>query len=134
MVSFRSTLVALLLVGACSRSPSTTPYVPPGAPNVISREEMANPVILSMDALKAIRYLRPAFFRTTGQQSFFSPAAGAVQFSMDFGPLRPVGELASLRTEFLYEIRYLDTIEAASRFGLNANSGPVIVLLSNKQP
>jgi hypothetical protein len=39
-----------------------------------------------------------------------------------------------LRTDLLYEIRYLDVSDAQNRFGLNANGGPVIVLLSNKQP
>jgi hypothetical protein len=135
MVTFRDCLVALLLVtGACSRSSSPNAPIPRGNPNVITREEMSNPVILSMDALKAIHYLRPAFFRGTGQQSFSNPSAGMIQFSMDFGPLRPAGELATLRTDLLYEIRYLDVSEAANRFGLNAAGGPVIVLLSNKQP
>jgi hypothetical protein len=135
MVRFRNCLVALLLVaGACSKSPSSNAPIPRGNPNVISREEMSNPVILSMDALKAIHYLRPAFFRGTGQSSFSNPSAGLIQFSMDFGPLRPASELASLRTDLLYEIRYLDVSEAATRFGLNAAGGPVIVLLSNKQP
>jgi len=87
-----------------------------------------------MDALKAIRYLRPTFFRPSGPQSFSNTTAGLVQFSMDFGPLRPVSELATLRTDLLYEIRYLDVSDAQTRFGLNANGGPVIVLLSNKQP
>lgn len=95
---------------------------------------MQSPVVLSMDALKAIRYLRPAFFRTSGPQSFSNGTAGLVQFSMDFGPLRPVSELATLRTDLLYEIRYLDVNDAQNRFGINANSGAVIVLLSNKQP
>ena len=134
MVTFRSGLVALLIVaGACSR-PSTTGMIPRGAPNVISREEMDNPIIQSMDALKAIRYLRPAFFRQAGPQSFSNTTAGGVQFSMDFGPLRPISELALMMPSLLYEVRYLDPSEAATRFGLNANGGPVIVLLNNKQP
>ena len=31
----------------------------------------------------------------------------------------------------LFEVRYLDINEAANRFGLNANGGPVIVVLNS---
>jgi hypothetical protein len=135
MITLRSCVAALLLFASgCAGKPASSEAVPRGNPNVISREELSRPEILSMDALKAIRYLRPSFFRGTGQQSFSNATAGQVQFSMDFGPLRPVGELAQLRTDLLYEVRYLDTSDAANRFGLNANGGAVIVLLSNKQP
>jgi hypothetical protein len=135
MAALRGSLAALLLIAAaCAGSPPATEAVPRGDPYVISKEEMQNPVILSMDALKAIHYLRPTFFRTTGPQSFSNSAAGTIQFSHDFGPLRPVGELATLRTDLLYEVRYLNINDAAVRFGINANGGPVIVLLSNKQP
>ena len=124
----------LLLVSSCARSSPSAEAVPRGNGSVISKEELQSPVIASMDALMAIRYLRPSFFRTTGPQSFSNGSAGLVQFSMDYGPLRPVGELASLRTDLLYEIRYLDASDAQNRFGINANGGPVIVLVSNKQP
>ncbi len=135
MITPRGILAALLLlVSSCARSTPSTEAVPRGNGNVISKEELQSPVIASMDALKAIRYLRPTFFRTTGPQSFSNGSAGQVQFSMDFGPLRPVSELATLRTDLLYEIRYLDASDAQNRFGINANGGPVIVLVSNKQP
>lgn len=104
--------------------------------NVISREELQDPMLLGMDALHVIRYLRPAFFRETGPQSFINAAAGTLQFSMDYGPLQPVSNLSalpSLALQSVYEIRYLDASGAATRFGLNANGGPVIVVVSNKQ-
>jgi hypothetical protein len=137
MIVLRSCLVALLVVAAScggSGSPPASAPVPRGDPNVISREEMQTPVIASMDALKAIRYLRPAFFRTSGPQSFSNGAAGAIHFSLDYGPLRPVSELATVNPTLLYEVRYLNIADAQNRFGLNANGGPVIVLLNNKQP
>jgi hypothetical protein len=34
----------------------------------------------------------------------------------------------------MMEVRTLDRTDAQYRFGLNANGGPVIVLLYNKQP
>ncbi|MEP7001510.1 MAG: hypothetical protein ABI969_13580, partial [bacterium] len=133
MITLRGSLAALLLiVAACAGSPPSSVPAPRGDPNVITKEEMQTPVILSMDALKAIRYLRPTFFRTTGPQSFSNTAAGGIQFSQDFGPLRPASELATVRTDLLYEVRYLNVNDATLRFGINANGGPVIVLLSNK--
>ncbi|MEO8624952.1 MAG: hypothetical protein ABI625_27960 [bacterium] len=134
MVALRSCLVALLVVASsCARSTAPGTNVQRGDPNVISREEMQSPVIASMDALKAIRYLRPAFFRTSGPQSFSNATAGSVQFSLDYGPLRPVGELATINPTLLYEVRYLNIADAQNRFGINANGGPVIVLLNSKQ-
>jgi len=126
----------LVVAASCAGSApaSSTAVVPRGNPNVISREEMQNPVIASMDALKAIRYLRPAFFRTSGPQSFSNVTAGNVQFSVDFGPLRPIAELATLPSSLLVEVRYLDVNDATSRFGMNANGGPVIVLLNSPAP
>lgn len=135
MIALRGCFAALLLIGtACAGSTPSPEAVPRGNPNVISKEELQSPVIASMDALKAIRYLRPAFFRASAPASFSNSNAGLIQFSMDFGPLRPIGELATLRTDLVYEVRYLDVSDAQNRFGLNANGGPVIVLLSNKQP
>ena len=133
MVSLRGCFAALLFVAAaCSGSSAAgSAPVPRGNPNVISREEMKNPVIASMDALKAIRYLRPSFFRTSGPQSFSNATAGGVQFSVDYGPLRPLPELATMNMLLLFEVRYLDINEAANRFGLNANGGPVIVVLNS---
>ena len=134
MNSLRGCFVALLVVAAgCagSSSPPATEAVPRGNPNVISREEMQNPVIVSMDALKAIRYLRPSFFRTSGPQSFSNGSAGNIQFSLDYGPLRPITELATINPTLLFEVRYLGVSDAANRFGLNANGGPVIVVLNS---
>lgn len=139
MVVTRRCLAGMLLIAACcarqSPSATTSPRVATN-PNVISREELQDPVILGMNAERAIRYLRPAFFRTSGPQSFLNGSAGLVQFSLDFGPLQPIGQLAlfpPLALLSLFEIRYLDANEATNRFGINANGGPAIVLLSNKQ-
>jgi hypothetical protein len=136
MVAPRRWLPALFFaIAACAAPPA------PGAaplltrnPRVISSEELRDPVLASMDALKAIRYLRPAFFRPAGPQSFVNGEAGQVHYSMDFGPLRPVSELVTLTTAMLVEIRYLDANDAQNRFGIKANGGPVIVLLNNTAP
>jgi hypothetical protein len=136
MATMRRCLAALLVLtvscASSSGAPATEGRSSPD-PNVISKVELQNPVIAGMDALKAIRFLRPSFFRTSGPQSFSNPTAGGVQFSEDFGPLRPLEQLAAIRVDFIVEVRYLQATEAQARFGLNANGGPVIVLLNNKQ-
>lgn len=139
MAATRALFIALIfLTASCAQSSSSTETAakPVGDRNVISNQELQDPVIVGMDALRAIRYLRPTFFRETGPQSFSNPSAGAVQFSMDYGPVQPLSNLAAvapLSLQMVYEIRYLDPNNAANRFGINANGGPVIVLVSNKQ-
>ena len=136
MIALRRCLAALLVVAAACATPVASTETGPrvaGDPNVISKEELQDPVLLGMDAMKAIRYLRPAFFRTGGPQSFSNTGTGLVQFSQDFGPLRAVSELATVRLDFVVEVRYLAASDAQNRFGINANGGPVIVLLNNKQ-
>ncbi len=136
MSATRRYFVALLLLAAsCARSSAATADAGPRAakdPNVISVEELRDPVVVGMDAMRAIRFLRPAFFRTSGPQSLSNPAAGATQISHDFGPLMPLGQLSSASPISLVEVRYLTANEAQARFGMNANGGPVIVLLSSK--
>ena len=130
-------LAAMLVVVAACASPRASRDAQPRVannPNVISLRELRDPVVASMDALKAIRYLRPNFFRTTGPQSFVNGEAGKVHYSLDYGPVRPLSELETLTTVMIVEIRYLDANDAHNRFGLNANGGPVIVLLNNKVP
>ena len=101
-------------------------------PLVITRDELQDPAITSRDALTAIRHLRPNFFVYRGPTTYNDPSAGATQFSQDYGPLRPLKELASMNTFTFVEVRYLDANAAQNRFGINANAGPVIVLVSNK--
>jgi hypothetical protein len=136
MASPRRWLLTLLVAtAACARRPAADQALRPDVnPRVISWTELQDPRIQSMDALRAIRSLRPAFFRPSGPQSFVNPRAGQVLYSMDFGPLRPVSELVTLTTALLVEIRYLDPTEAQNRFGLRADGGPVIVLLNNRAP
>ena len=146
MITIRRCFAAsLVLAASCATASPPVDGVPGGVvanpasaskkdPNVISKEELQDPVVNGMDALRAIRQLRPAFFRPNGPQSFGNSAAGQVLMSADFGPVQPVSQLSLFNTLDLHEVRYLGMSEAATRFGMNANGGPVIVLLSNKQP
>lgn len=134
----RRLFVVLLVAGAaCGQSTSSTSTAATPAttrvrknPDVISQEELRDPTIAGVDAMTAIRQLRPAFFRNRGPQSFTNATAGQVQVSQDYGPLQPVNQLATVDTRSLVEVRYLNANDAQNRFGINANGGPVIVVLT----
>jgi hypothetical protein len=133
--------VAALLVLAASCSSSSKTSTAAGAPSpsrvqrnsyVISQQELQDPVVVSKDAMSALRSLRPNFFSYHGPTGSSEPGAGGVMVSNDYGPLQSAQTLKGMNTMGLVEVRYLKPDEAALRFGLNANSGPVIVLLHNK--
>ena len=133
-------VAALALATACG--PHQTPLgeaaLPARIPDIISHAELMDPAIAAMDALTAIRQLRPSFFRVRGPQTLRSGgdpalAPGQVRISQDYGPLQAVGALGSIGTRTLVEVRYLNANDATARFGINANGGPVIVVLSSLQ-
>lgn len=134
----RRFLVVLLVAGAAcaqktgSTSTSATPTTARirKNPDIISQQELRDPTIAGVDAMTAIRQLRPAFFRNRGPQSFSNATAGQVQVSQDYGPLQPVSQLSTVDTRSLVEVRYLNANDAQNRFGINANGGPVIVVLT----
>jgi len=88
---------------------------------------------VSNDAMTSIRQLRPAYFMTRGPISFKNPTAGQLQISQDFGPLQKASALSAIDTRSLVEVRYLNATDAQARFGINANGGPVLVLLTSTQ-
>src|SRR3954468_2755359 len=131
-------MVALLLITlACATKAASHD----GAPvahhsrntSIISRDELQDPAIASNDAMTAIRQLRPAFFMTRGPLSFKNTTAGMLQISQDYGPLQKSSALSTIDTRSLVEVRYLNSSDAQARFGINANGGPVLVLLTTNQ-
>lgn len=133
---------AALLVLAVACGGSSTSSTPAGSEpspsrisrnsNVITEAELQDPKVVSKDAMSALRSLRPNFFAYRGPTGSSEPGAGDVMVSNDYGPLQSAQTLKGMNTLGLVEVRYLKPEEAALRFGLNANSGPVIVLLHNK--
>jgi hypothetical protein len=136
----RLAIVAAMAVTA-SCGGSRYPDIPGGAPaptrvtrqtNVITSEELQDPAIYSRDAYNAIRQLRPNFFAYHGPNSFQQSKTGIIQVSADYGPLQELQQLTKMPVLGIIEVRYLNAEQAQGRFGLNANGGPVIVLLYNK--
>lgn len=139
MIARRSAALLLVLAASCAKPSTTAGSSTPASattrkdPNVITRAELEDPVIASYDAMTAIRQLRPAFFRTRGPQSLRNQTAGLVQISQDWGPLHPVDDLKQVELRTIQEVRYLNAVEAQTRFGISANGGPVIVVLTSRQ-
>jgi len=127
----------IILASACASSQANDNElrtVQPKAkknPNVITREELMDPAITSRDALTALRHLRPNMFTYRGPTSPNDLSAGNTHISQDYGPLMPVDNLSAMNTMTFVEVRFLNAEQAQARFGLNANGGPVIVLVSN---
>jgi hypothetical protein len=100
--------------------------------NLISRDELQDPRYVGGDALSTISRLRPTFLRQRPQSSYQDSGAGKVLVSVDYGPLQGTNILASVPTVSLYEVHLLSPEDAMLHFGLNANGGPVVVLLTSK--
>ena len=123
-------LISALLVGCSSQQgPPVVASAPSRNSDIISAAELSDPS-LSGDALDAVRRLRPRFLVKRGAQSIKLPEAGSVHVSVDGGPLQALSALSSFRPLELAEIRYLNSSDAAQRFGTSAGSGGVILVRS----
>ena len=137
MSKLRLCVLAMLVgAGACSSNPA--PSVDGSAagatqsrnPDVITADELEDPSIASGDALQAVQRLRPRFLMTHGTVSGNNANAGSVHVSLDGGTLMTVENLSRIRPSSIREIRFLNTADAAQRFGTAANSGGVILVKS----
>lgn len=125
----------LALVVSCASAPkaSTDEVIHAAStrnPDLITADELTDPAIVAGDALQAIQRLRPRFLMARGSVSNSNRSAGSVQVSVDGGPLLVVSHLKTLRPASIAEIRYLNTSDAAQRFGTAAASGGVIMVKS----
>lgn len=127
----------LLLVAAMACASGSSSASDPNAPatasrnaDVITTEELADPSVSSGTALEAVQRLRPRFLMTRGAVSGRNTSAGSVHISVDGGPLLTVDNLSRLRPSQIAEIRYLNSSDAAQRFGTSAASGGVILVRS----
>lgn len=138
MLSTTPRMAALLAITlACATKTASRNEVPVARhkriSGVISREELQDPAVAANDAMTTIRQLRPAYFMTRGPLSIKNTSAGQLQISQDFGPLQKSSALSTIDTRSLVEVRYLNATDAQARFGINANGGPVLVLLTSTQ-
>jgi len=121
---------------AASAAPSATSGAPRRDPNTITREELADPALSSLDVLEAIRSLRPNFLTSRGTQTISytekavvgDPETGKVHASIDNAGVIALDELKRIHVKGVIEIRFLSAAAAMQRFGGSAKQGPVIVV------
>ena len=125
-------LVALAaLVTACAPGPGTTGSATsttarPNNSDVITRQELADPMLAGSTLLEAVRKLRPRFLNDRG--GALGGGRETVMVSFNGSDLMPLEELARFGVMEVNEIRYLNTAAAAQRFGLAGSNGPVLML------
>lgn len=115
--------LCLLAVGCSKRSPPQ----PPARYDrfVISAEEIA--AAQQTTALELVRYLRPRWLESRGQDGF----RGVTSLVVYVNGTRTQGldQLTRTRVGDLREIRYLDAIAATQRFGTGHGAGAILVIL-----
>lgn len=125
------TTVLIVAAMACSSNP--TPGSGPersSNADVITAAELADPTVQSGDALQAVQRLRPRFLMARGKSSGSNASAGSVHVSIDGGPLMAVDNLSRYSPNAITEIRFINSIDAAQRWGSSAGSGGVILVKS----
>ena len=123
--------VAVALIPGCATTPAATPDGTPSAPrpnnsDVITRAELADPMLAGSTLLEAVRKLRPRFLNDRG--GALGGARETVTISFNGSDLMPLEELARIGVMEVTEIRYLNTAAAAQRFGMAGSNGPVLIL------
>lgn len=112
----------LLAAMACAGGPG------PGAPardlDVITMEELATQ---TGTARQAIQRLRPRFLRVRGPSTIHSPEADRIVVYVDNARMGSVEILDQIRSEDITEIRYLNSADATSRYGMGHSAGAIVI-------
>jgi hypothetical protein len=124
-------VAAVALLDACATAPGAAPPGDARASrmnnsDVITRDELADPMLTGSTLLEAVRRLRPRFLSERGGGR--GGTSEAVMVTFNGSDLMPVTELARLSVTEVTEIRYLNTAAAGQRFGLAGSNGPVLIL------
>jgi hypothetical protein len=82
----------------------------------------------------AVDALRSNWIRRRGPASLINPHAGQVTLFMEGVRLGDVGYLRLMHVSGVASLRFLNINEASARFGLQANSGPAIVVIPSPGP
>ena len=104
--------------------------------SLITKSELNDPAVRSLNVLEAIRALRPNFLASRGTQTIVNDAnravtdaeSGQVHASVDDSGVLPVEELRRIQAAAVLDIRLLSIAAAMQRFGSTARQGPVIVV------
>lgn len=130
---------ALLLIAAtaCAGGSSSasgsaaTAEAPKSNPDVLTAAEIAaDPSTAGGDALQAVQRMRPRFLMARGTVSGKNTTAGSVHISVDGGPLSSIDNLSRYAASSVIELRYINSTDAAQRWGTAAGTGGVIIVKS----
>ncbi|MBI3504285.1 MAG: hypothetical protein HY059_05545 [Proteobacteria bacterium] len=97
-------------------------------PNVITRAELSDVSLRSLNVYDAIKALRPAFLTVRGVHTLTPSAAGTVHASIDGNGVTDLDDLKRMQASVVIEIRLLAPAAAMQRFGAPAQEGPVILV------
>jgi hypothetical protein len=127
----RLTILAVLAVAtslaACASSGAESGSQRPSRQsNVLTQEELL--ATQHTNVHDALAVLRSNWMAERGPISFQNPEAGQVRVYLDFVDVGGVSYLRQLRVRDVISLQFLNSMEAAQRFGLRTNSGPVILV------
>ena len=112
-------ILAVVLASGCTPRASANS----GNRNVITSEEVRE--LTRLSALEIVQRLRPMWLQPRGVDSFRQ--SNAVAGYLDGLRIGDVSALRNIRANDIKEIRYLDSRQATTRFGVGHPSGAVLV-------
>ena len=120
---------ALALAASCASAaggaaPSTSSSS--SDPNVLTSAEIASAKAGEGNIYDAIARLRPRFLQTQGRRG--KDPSGDILMSMGGGDLSSADALRYIPATTVREVRFLSANDAAQRFGVRANTSPVILV------
>jgi outer membrane lipoprotein SlyB len=120
-------LVLLLVLAGCASSAAGSGSQRNS--DVLTQEEMQEKH--HTNAFDAIQSLRPVWLRDRGPQSLTLSTAGQLVVLLDGINVGGVSALRQIRVTEVQTLRYYSASNASSRFGAQANGGPVIFVESS---
>jgi len=112
-------IMGLMLASACTPRATTNS----GNRNVITSDEVRE--LTRLSAFEIVQRLRPMCLQPRGVDSFRQ--SNAVAGYLDGLRIGDVSALRNIRANDIKEIRYLDSRQATTRFGVGHPSGAVLV-------
>jgi hypothetical protein len=118
--------IAMSLGGCASSGTESGGERPARRSNALTQEELlATQRPTLYDALSV---LRPNWLADRSPVSFENPRAGQVRVYLEAVDAGGVNYLRQIRVGEVLSVQFLNATEAAQRFGLRTNSGPVILV------
>lgn len=119
--------LALLIAGAVITATPADAFAQKKSRDLITAEEIEKSGQKDLDALSAIKALRPHFLEMPrGQRSMGNSYYYPITVVID-GRRGDADALTQLRAIDIKEVRYLDANKSQNEYGTNANSGAIVV-------